>query len=260
MEEFYTPIEKVKEELVKRWNNKELRSKVSQYFNRELPLLLKDSPKAVLFRNIISPDGEFERFYHTAIKNELDPIGLEYTGDKFVTFNEDKFALVNLDFYIGRSTDGSARARARKIVDIPSADGKKLKDIVTFWGEPLSQFHHRYLEKSYPGFAQKLEDVSSWLNYSKGGAKVYYNDLMALFICHGVLFEGFLSSGIESAFTENVFKPAFRRITEHFGVQPLIVELGGDDCSVDPSWWYYKKEQIEVVKQLVQEWKDGKVQ
>lgn len=251
MDEFYTPIEAVKEELEKRWNNPELKLKVNKYFGRDLPKLLEQPLRAVQVRNIMTPDGEFDRFFQSSKKFGLTPVGLEYTKDMFVAFNEDKFSVANLSFNFGRRNDGSPRVNNKKIINIPQSEGRLMSDLVTLWGEPLNSFHHRFFEESYPGFTKNIEDISDWLHYKEGGAKVYYDDLLALFIRNGVLFEGFLSSGPESPFTENVFKPAFKRVEEYFGMKPLLVMLGGDECTADPSWWYYKEEQKQIVEKLI---------
>lgn len=255
MDEFYTPISQVRAELERRWNDPVLKEKVDNYFGREIPTVLRDSPKAILFRNIITPDGEFARFFNISNELNLTPVGLEYTQDKFVAFNEDKYSVASLAFYFGIRNNGEPRVYNKKIVDIPLAEGKPMSEMVTLWGEPLDLFHHRFTEASYPGFLKNIEDISRWLHYNEGGSKTYYIDLMALLIRGGVLFEDFITTGYESKFTLEKFIPAFKKAEEIFGVKPLIIELGGSDYENGPSWWYYKEEQKKIVDDLINSYK-----
>ncbi len=251
MQEFYTPIQDVKAELERRWNDKELREKVRQYLGRDVPKLLQDSPKAALVRSIITPDGEFERFYKMSTNYGLDPVGLEYTSDKFVAFNDDKYGLANLSFNFGRRNDGSFRVNNKIIIDMPNAEGKQFKDIKTKWGEPLPDFHRRFLRASYPNFLNKTEDISEWLNFKSGGSRVYYEYYLALFICNGVLFEAYFTFGEESSFRENVFKPAFNKLTEFFGCKPLLVGLYDENTLEEHPWWEFESSQRGMVDNLI---------
>ena len=248
---FYTPIDQVKTVLKNRWADKLLKKKVEKYLNGDIPEILKNSQKAILFRHIISPDGELERLIKLAAELSIDPVGFEYTHDKFVAFNEDKYVLANLPFNLGIRNDGNPKTYSKKIIDLPSSEGKLISAVRTLWGESLQDFHHRFIEASHPGFSKSIFDISQWLSDHGGCAKSYYAQYIALTVRNGLLFEDFLTSGTENRFTHEVFIPAFEAVEVFFGIKPLIVRLGGADCETNPAWWHYKAEQLEIVKELV---------
>jgi hypothetical protein len=86
--------------------------------------------------------------------------------------------------------------------------------------------------------ADNTFDISEWnidQAFRFGGtdsdrlAPYYYNAVMALYICHGVLFEDFdggpnAEKGLGS-FVQDVVMPAIRRVKVEFGFSPLIVHL-----------------------------------
>jgi hypothetical protein len=59
--EFYTPLEQAKEEIWKRWRNENLRRKVQDFIDN-IPQPFQDAPKAVLFRQVATPNFEFFHF------------------------------------------------------------------------------------------------------------------------------------------------------------------------------------------------------
>jgi hypothetical protein len=61
--DIYTPIEEAKEEIWRRWNDPALQKKVPDYLG-SIPECFQREPRAVLFRNIASPDIEFHHFVH----------------------------------------------------------------------------------------------------------------------------------------------------------------------------------------------------
>jgi hypothetical protein len=100
--EFYTSLEEAKEEIWKRWHNMDLHMKVQDFIGN-IPQPLQDAPKAVLDRNIATPNFEFFHFLELSSKTNLSPLVTEYISDKFVTNNVDKLALAKMPFYKGRN-------------------------------------------------------------------------------------------------------------------------------------------------------------
>jgi hypothetical protein len=57
----YTSIEEAKEEVWKRWNDADLRRRVMA-FAADLPEVLLKEPKAIMFRQLATPNFELLRF------------------------------------------------------------------------------------------------------------------------------------------------------------------------------------------------------
>jgi hypothetical protein len=105
------------------------------------------------------------------------------------------------------------------------SDGKKFCDIKTFWGEELTDFHHRMLE-SYNLKIDTFDDFEWFSSIGrKDNPKQYYENFLALFLSHGVLFENFHEKGKEESFTSNIIIENFNKIKDQFGYKPLIVPL-----------------------------------
>src|SRR5476651_1029958 len=86
--DMYTTLSEAKKEIKKRQNNKDLKRKVEEYLH-DIPGVFGDNPKAVLFRNIATPNHESNIFIDLASMLELQPAYLEFSKDKFCTRNKD---------------------------------------------------------------------------------------------------------------------------------------------------------------------------
>ena len=102
----YLTIEEAKEEIQKRWNDTELRSKMEQALASDIPEMMKQAPRAVISRHIMSPNFELLNFLSSAQQLGIDVAGFEYLDDKFVTKNEDKYYLGKLIFFEGIGKKG----------------------------------------------------------------------------------------------------------------------------------------------------------
>lgn len=87
--DIYTSIEDAKEEIWRRWNDNALRQEVESFLG-EVPSVLKNEPKAVLFRHLMTPNYECIHFFDLARGLKLKPLGWEYLEDIFLTINKDK--------------------------------------------------------------------------------------------------------------------------------------------------------------------------
>jgi hypothetical protein len=237
-EEIYISVTVAKEEIWRRWNNKELRKKVVDFLGGDIPEAFQEEPRAVLFRNIASPDFEFQHFLDASKKLGLKPIVLEYTQDKFCTRNADKLGLCKLAIFEKKNGNGESIFHYNKIVDVKLEDNKKFCDIKTISGEMLVDFHHNLIKRNILDGVE-LFDLSLWIDRNGYSASEYYKKFLAFFICHGVLFENFLRSGEEDKFTQEVFMPAYDLVSKNFNLNPMIIEAIPTESMGDMYWWCY---------------------
>ena len=261
-ESFYlTPADAAKE-LLRRRKLPQLSQRVNEYLKGDVPELFTDSgaPTACLYRNIITPDYDLEIFMKQAESIGARPVLAEYTQDRFVTKNEDKYALGRLFFYLNTDSHGQVNTRGFKIIDFNSAQGLPLCDINTVWGESLVRFHHRILNKWHSECSSNIVDLSEWSHRNGGRAKEYYNSIFALFICHAILFENYRDSGPEGEFFRNIFLPSFQRVTNYFEMQPLICPNQAPEDENNPKWWSYPLERMEYICDAARSYRENATQ
>lgn len=234
--EIYTTLEEAGEEIRRRWQDQALRQRVAEYLGG-VPDCFDQEPRAVLFRNIASPDIEFHHFVEQAEQIALKPVGLEYLHDRFCTRNADKICLAKLAIFNGRNKHGAAMVSYKKVIDLKAADNKSFGEIDTLWGQNLVEFHHGLLRQRLPGM--EICDVSEWPNFKGCSAADYYRYFLAFFVCHGVLFENFVTNEEEAGFSHAVVLPAMAEVLERFGMNPLIVPALSTEKLADKYWWCY---------------------
>ncbi|MDQ1283943.1 MAG: hypothetical protein QG620_291 [Patescibacteria group bacterium] len=243
--ELYTPLSVAKKEIWRRWNDKALRKKVENFLGGDVPDIFKDKPKAVIFRNIATPNFEMGIAYEYACMMGLDLVIIEYTADKFCTRNRDKLHLGKMMFF--NNDDNLRIVSKKKIVSIKEVDNKCLNEIKTLWGEGLVSFHHRIFDSSdFPKF--RTFDASV---YKKAGFNPHEIYLKIFSICSysAILLENFLvkSDKGEREFTEEIIIPAFSDIEKKFGFRPLIVSLLDTDEDGSIFWQYYPEKIKEYI-------------
>ncbi len=239
IKEIYTPLSVAKKEIWRRWNDKELKKKVEDFLGGDLPDFLGEEPKAVLVRYVITPDIEYSYFMELVKETGLEPIAYEYSDDKLVASNSDKYHLCKLFVYNGEGKNGGSKIFTRRIIDFNKMEGKKINETTTLWGSNLVDFHHDLLEKC-GGKKIKMSDFSGWFNKNKGKkGNDYYLKYFALFICHGILFENYLINEEENGFTSEKVIPGFMKLANQFGVRPLIVPLAPREDETYLYWWCY---------------------
>lgn len=242
VDDICTPLSVAKKEIQRRWNDKELRKKVEKFLGADMPKILKKEPKAVLSRYIATPNFEFSYFLDLAGMTGLKPVCLEYYNDKFVAKNSFKYHLCKLIFYCGKGKNGGVKLEREGIVNFNESEGKKLYKIKTLENENLVDFHHRILNASFPKNKIVINEFSKWFNKNRYKSKKhYYLYYLALFLCHGILFENFLINKEEEEFTRKRVLPSFKKIEKMFGIKPLIVPLEPLNAEADPCWYYYPK-------------------
>ena len=245
----YTPLDEAKEEVWKRWNDADLRRRVQEYV-KEVPQILSMRPKAVMWRQVASPNFESYAIVEASKKIGLKPLCLEYNTDKFCTRNSDKVLLGKMVFYNGTGKNGGQKPVTTAFsINFEECEMKRFDEIQTIWGKSFIDFHHCLMERH-------LSDVE-FIDHAQWVAKIgrdpmkYYDRFLALFICHGILFENFLLEGSEGQFTRDIAWPAIRKVTDHFGLKPLIVRLLPEESEADPYWCWYPGHLEEEVRRLM---------
>jgi hypothetical protein len=215
----------------------------------ELPEFLAQGPRAVLARQLATPNFEFHIFSTRARQAGLKVACPVYLDDKLCSSNPDKLALAKLTFYFGKGRNGGFRTKPHRIIDLARWDGQSLKGIKTLWGEGLVDFHNRLLDRQFPG--AEVYDTSAWLRRMGGKPARFWPRLLSLFICDGILFENFHSEGHETEFTRRIIRPAIAEVEARYGVRPLIVPLVPIAKERDPYWsWYPALLEREVLQGL----------
>lgn len=246
----YLTIEEAKEEIQKRWNDTELRSKMEQALASDIPEMMKQAPRAVISRHIMSPNFELLNFLSSAQKLGIDVAGFEYLDDKFVTKNEDKYYLGKLIFFEGIGKKGGEKSSSIKVVDFDFVDGKKINEVKTLIGGNFVDFHHQLVGSVLS--AEQRVDMSPYYARNGGQASRYYRYILTLFICHGVLFENFLLSEFYGELTRDIFLPTYRQVVKEFGMRPLIVRLVPGESEEDLHWRQYPGEYKAIASGIMQ--------
>jgi hypothetical protein len=237
--DIYTTISEAKEEIWKRWNDKKLRKKVEEFLDGDIPDIFRDGPKATLARQIMSPNFEFFYFLESAEILMLDIALLEFPRDRFVAANNIKYHLAKFSLDDGIGRNGGSKITNIKIIDFDCFEGKKLCEIKTLWDESFVDFHHRILNSTTTDLANKIYDISEWYERKGGKAENFYLYYLALFICHGVLFENYLMNKEEESFTTEKVLPTIRKLEEIFGIKPLIVPVSYFADETHSHWQHY---------------------
>jgi hypothetical protein len=239
LDEIYTPLEEAKEEIQRRWEDKELKKKVDEFLGGDIPDFLLDSPKAYLARHVASPNFEFFRFLEQAHNTNMDYIVPEYLNDKFHPANSMKYHLGRIFIYNGKNKNGGHNIESETIIDFNKSNGKKFTEMVTMWDENFVDFHHRILKDKVCDSHLKVCNMSDWIKKMGDTPEKFYVYFLALFIRNGILFENFLNNNEERMFTlENVI-PSLKILLKKFGVKPLIVRLVPKETEEDIYWLCY---------------------
>lgn len=242
----YTPLAKVKDELVSRWENSNLKNCIKEYLQNDIPKPFLDGFKVVLFRQLFTPNYEFRHFIKVISKLKMEPIFFEYYDDKFTSHNILKHSLGKMKFQaeIGYKN----KIESKNIINFNEFDGKKIKDVRTIWGQSLISFHHELLESFLPRSSRYLFDASEWFKRGGGSAKQYYDRYISLFIRNGILFENFILEGSELIFIKEVVLPSFIHIWRITQKKPIIVELLPPNTEDDIFWLCHPFEALDCIK------------
>lgn len=241
----YVPLEEAKRIVWKRWRDPALRQEVKDYVG-EIPEFLRNEPRAILARHVATPNFEFFRFAETTKKTGLKPYCSGYVGDKFCTKNPDKLLLGKMTFFHGKGRKSGDNITCCRVVDFNRYDGKPFTEARTLWEEGLVDFHHRLLAAELPEIA--IADITEWIKKRGGKPSLFWHRFLALFVCHGILFDNFHTEGHEEEFTKEIIQPALKKVENHFGLEPLVVPMVPIEREREPYWSWYPGHLEEEVK------------
>lgn len=248
----YTPLDKAVEILNSRIGDKDLEKKVGGIINNDVPAPLSIHPRAVLFRQLATPNYELRRFVSLVEPIHIKPLFWEYYEDKFTSNNEFKHSLGKLVFYQGKGKKGGVKTEKINIVDFNNLDGEKITESKTISGSSLIDFHHDLFKETYRTFNKDVFfDASQWFAKHGGNAKLYYPSFISLFVRHAILFEDFFLNDKEISFTRDIFLPAFIDVYKITGEKPLIVALEPTQTEGGGFWTYHPHQSAEYVKNKI---------
>lgn len=235
----YLTFSQIQSELEKRRADNELKQKVEDFLGDDFPDFLKGAqdPVAIISRAIFSPTMEMHYVMDVLKSYQLEPKLLEYPG-KFVSLNPEKLHLGKLR-YFSKTKKGKTSRRVENIVDFQKYDGLPTVEVLTNWGEPLRDYHHKLFFEQFP--ESQIHEITEWFNkVRKKHGDYYYLGYLSLYIYHGVLFENFLFDiEYERDFYNKKILPSIIKAEEIFGVAPLIHPLIPLKNEADNSWLHY---------------------
>lgn len=249
-----TPFEAVKE-LKKRQSDPELKKKVEEYLEGDIPEYAKDGPILYLARHIVTPNFETLRFIHLISQLGLKTIISQDSKGLFVSQNQVKRALAKLP--ISRRVtqkDGKLSEHYQNvtIVDFNEADGRSFADIKTLWGEGLIDFHARLFSELEVKEIETPDDAE-WLDrHHRGDLLKHYKKLLALFVVHGIFFENYNAEDEhEVRFVEEVLRPACRFIEQRLGYRPIITQIFPTSLESYRFWISYPSKVLDIVRKSI---------
>ena len=217
----------------------------------DVPEVFKKEPKACLGRNIATPDGEFLLFLEYAKKLKLHSVCIEYLNDKFVAKSLDKYYLGKLLFFNGKGKNGGDKINSLGIINFGDTEGEKFNNIKTLWCEKLINFHHDLCDSIVSQKSHVNFDASKWFTKKSKNAVNFYVRYLGLFICHGVLFEDYVTNNEEKRFVEKIVLPNLKKIIEIFRIKPLVVQLSPHEKKSTDYWWCYPESTKKFLNILV---------
>ncbi|NTV40718.1 MAG: hypothetical protein HGA61_00365 [Candidatus Moranbacteria bacterium] len=229
----YFSLDEARRELQKRRSDRKLMEKIQADLGEQMWPIFKGEPMGVLTKYLPSPDNSLTFFTQMARYVGTQPIVLEFLGDKFVSFNEEKKGLGRL-----RVKNEKGDKFTVDIIDFKTSENKKISEIMTKTGESLVDFHHNLLKKFR--YDVKFEDSTSWLR--EAGKKIDYYKYLLHFVAHGVLFEYYTEEDErEKVFVRNIVLPNIEKIYNKYGIKPLIIKLYPEKQTKEEDfyWWSY---------------------
>lgn len=212
------------------------------------PEEMLQKPRAVLFRQIFTSNYESRRFLNLVEASELEPLFCEYYADKFTSNNDYKHSLGRMFFFKGIGKNGGSQIHSRTVLDFNTANGKKINDLKTLWGESLIDFHHGLFKSCFMDLPKEdFFDASAWFKAHGESADKYYELFLTLFVQHAILFEDFMLNEKELSFTKDIFLPAFISVRRKTGKKPLIVSLEPTQIEDARFWLCHPFDNLEIV-------------
>jgi hypothetical protein len=195
-------------------------------------------PRAILFRQIATPNYELRRFLRRCARSGYAAVILQYYADRMSCHNTFKRNLVTPAFLEGFSRNGQPIFRRHTLANVEAVDQLKLADVLIS-GRTLPSIHADLLSLALPAERMELVEGSHWFGMYPSGARDYYVDLFSALSGDLLLFEDFLTNKEESVFFDRVVRPAFDTACSILGKRPLIRPLCENRRVSSPLWYAY---------------------
>jgi hypothetical protein len=245
---YYSTLSEAIAELERRRKDPELRKRVEDYLEGDVPEHFNGEPILYLARHVATPNQETRVFLELSDHLNFQAVIGQDPQDIFVSNNELKRAFGKLPVVTGTDRNGNELYEYVTVLDFNEAQGKRLHELKTYGGLSLVDFHNDLFDHVY---AEKpiIRDEALWIDRQhRGNMLKHYKKCLALYVVHGILFEYFLTfDSNEQRLIAEIIAPAYDHIRETFGVGPLITP------PVTPSvelrnWESYPKRILDVAK------------
>jgi len=254
LDDIYTSLSEAKEEIKKRYGDKELQKKLNDFWGKNIPDFIDNNgPKSVLSKSLITPNLEFKYFLDIAKEIGIDMCFWEYGNGKFVGKNEEKRHLGKMFFYHGHGRKNGYKIDHKCIINFNKEEGKKMCEVNTICNISLTDFHHKIIEGYFLNKNFNIRDISSWFNKTRY-LDEYYFYYLSLFVRDNILLENFFfdDDEEESKFTFERFLPSFEKIIKVFGYKPIIVPLLPFEHEKNKFWLSYDEKTQKIVEDMLQ--------
>lgn len=195
-------------------------------------------PRAILFRQVATPNYELRRFLRVCRRQRFEPVILRYHADKMSCHNQFKRSLVHPMFVKGIGKGGKPYFVKRHLLRIDTVDNFPMREI-TLAGKSLPDFHDCLLKDALTGFDVRTIEGSDWFGKYSRGARDYYVEIFSQLNGGMVLFEDYSSDKLEAEFFEGVVRPAYNAACAITGERPAIIPLCPNRRMVSPLWYAY---------------------
>ena len=195
-------------------------------------------PRAILFRQIATPNYELRRFLRICARSGFVPVVLQYPTDQMSCHNRFKRSLVAPMFLEGFSRNGQPFFRRQVLRNVEQVDRLRLLD-VSISGRRSPDIHADLLRLALPNEEMELVDGSSWFDLYPNGAKDYYVDLFVGLTANRMLFEDFITDNADARFFDEVVRPAFDAACSKLGQRPMVRRLCENRRAASPLWYTY---------------------
>lgn len=204
---------------------------------RELIGATDGVPRAVLWRQVATPNYELRSFLRSARRLGLKPVVVTYPEDTMCSRNAFKRALVAPLFIEGVNRLGQPIWRKRQMVNVQSVENVPFGDI---WigNRELPALHHELLQIALPDTEFSVIDGSDW-RAKQGGSYDCYLNICASLDDKITLFEDFMTNEAETKFFDAVVRPALLEAAKALGREPAILPICKGCRAASPLWYAY---------------------
>lgn len=245
------PLDDAIEEIKRRREDPVLFEKVNDFLEGDIPKhFISDEPVLYLARHLVTPNYETLHFVEKASKTGLPVVIGQDTEDIFSPNNTLKKNLGKLPITVGKSSSHQEIFENVNIIDLSEAQGKRICDIETLFGESLVEFHQQLFKALCPHVVE-LVDEKEWVTkHIRNNLAQNYKYQLAPLIVHGIMFEFYEPE--DEYFVDNILIPSFLEVEKHFGLPPLIVNIIDHGEENQKNWNGYQSEVFSIVKQALQ--------